>query len=182
MNKFTLNRDEVVLLVIDIQDRLARVMEYRDQVIYNNKILITAAREMDFPFLVTEQYPKGLGRTVPELLEVLEDEPVFTKVSFTAYVDEVREALRSLGRKKVLVTGMETHICVYRTVRELIEDGYQVYVIRDGVASRTKANYENGLEQMQAMGAVITNTETVAFDLLKKSGTAEFKILSAMIK
>lgn len=182
MDKYTLNREDTVLMVIDIQERLVPVMKYEDQVIDNNKILITAAKEMNFPVVATEQYPKGLGRTVPELLDLIDQENVYAKNSFTAYTDEVKEALRSLGKKKILVTGMETHVCVFQTVRDLINDGYEVFIVKDAVASRTKSNFLNGLDLMQSLGAIITNTETTVFDLLKVSGTPEFKVMSKMIK
>lgn len=182
MNKFILNREDVVLFIIDIQEKLVPVMKYKDQVINNNKILISAAREMKFPVIVTEQYPKGLGRTVPDLLDLIDEENVFAKNSFTAYIEEVKENLKSLGKEKVLVTGMETHICVFQTVRDLINDGYEVFLVKDGVASRAKSNFINGLDLMKDLGAVITNTETVVFDLLKVSGTPEFKLMSKLIK
>ncbi len=182
MDKFTLNREDTVLLVIDIQEKLVPVMKYKDQVINNNKILISAAHEMNFPVIATEQYPKGLGQTVPELLEIIDKDNIFAKNSFTAYIDEVKHALISLGKKKVLITGMETHICVFQTVRDLMDNGYQVYLVKDGVASRTKENFLNGIELIKSLGAVITNTETAVFDLLKISGTPEFKMMSKMIK
>lgn len=182
MDKFTLNREDTVLMMIDIQERLVPVMKYKDQVIDNNKILMTAAKEMKFPIIATEQYPKGLGRTVPELLDIIDEGNVYAKNSFTAYTDEVKGALESLGKKKVLVTGMETHVCVFQTVRDLINDGYSVFLVKDAVASRTKSNFTNGLDLMKSLGAVITNTETAVFDLLKVSGTPEFKVMSKMIK
>lgn len=182
MYKFTLKREDIVLMVIDIQERLVPVMEYKDQVIDNNKILIRAAKEMEFPVIATEQYPKGLGRTVSDLLDVIDEDNIYAKNSFTAYTDEVKEALKSLGKKKVLVTGMETHVCVFQTVRDLINDGYEVFLVKDAVASRSKSNFINGIDLMKSLGAVITNTETAVFDLLKASGTPEFKVLSKMIK
>jgi len=182
MDKFTLNREDTVLLVIDIQEKLVPVMKYKDQVINNNKILISAAKEMKFPVIATEQYPKGLGQTVPELFELIDNENIFAKNSFTAYTDEVKKTLMALGKKKVLITGMETHICVFQTTRDLINDGYQVYLVKDAVASRTKNNFINGIELIQSLGAVITNTETAVFDLLKISGTPEFKTMSKLIK
>ena len=182
MDKFTLDRQNTVLMVIDIQEKLLPVMKHKDQVLDNNKILITAAKEMDFPVLATEQYPKGLGRTVPDLLDLIGEDNIFAKNSFTAYTEEVKEALKSLGKKKVLITGMETHVCVFQTARDLINDGYEVFLVKDAVASRTKSNFLNGLDLMQSLGAVITNTETAVFDLLKISGTPEFKVMSKMIK
>lgn len=182
MDKYTLNREDTVLFVIDIQERLVPVMKYKDQVINNNKILLNAAKEMSFPVIATEQYPRGLGRTVSELLDLIVEENVYAKNSFTAYTNEVKETLKLLGKKKILVTGMETHVCVFQTVRDLINDGYQVFLVKDGVASRTKANYLNGLDLMKSLGATITNTETVVFDLLKVSGTPEFKTILKLIK
>ena len=182
MDKYTLHREETLLLVIDIQDRLARVMDDRDQVIRNSRILLKTAREMGFPCLVTEQYPKGLGRTAAELLEWVDQDLIFTKNSFTACTDQVKEALGRLARKKILVAGMETHVCVFQTVRDLLGDGYQVFLASDAVTSRSRFNYLNGLELIRSMGAVITNTETAVFDLLKVAGTPEFKAMSALIK
>lgn len=182
MEKYILRREDTALLIIDIQERLAAVMRKKDQVIRNTKILMKAAREMDMPILVTEQYPKGLGNTVEEIQEELVNYKKFEKNSFTAYIDEVKSALKDSGRKKILITGMETHVCVLQTARDLLLDGYQVFIVNDGVCSRTDENYENGLDLMKEMGAVITNTETAVFDLLKVSGTPEFKVLSKMIK
>ena len=182
MDRFILTREDTVLFVIDIQERLVPVMKYRDYILRNNQILITAANEMNFPVIATEQYPQGLGRTVPELLERIDETNIFVKNSFTAYTDEVKGALEKLGQRKILVTGMETHVCVFQAVRDLLGDGYQVFVVKDAVASRTKANYLNGLDLMQSLGAVITNTETAVFDLLKVSGTPEFKVMSKLIK
>ncbi|HLS54260.1 MAG TPA: hydrolase [Tissierellaceae bacterium] len=182
MEKFTLDREKTVLLVIDIQERLVPVMKYKDQVIDNTKILLHAAREMDFPVVVTEQYPKGLGSTVSEIKEDLQDAKIFAKNSFTAYIDEVKESLEDIGRKKIIITGMETHICVFQTTRDLIKAGYEVHIVKDAITSRSKENYLNGLELMKEMGAVITNTETVVFDLLKVAGTDEFRNMSKLIK
>lgn len=182
MDKYILNREDTALFIIDIQDKLVPAMKYKDEVINNSKILITAAKEMDFPIIATEQYPKGLGRTVSELLELINEKHIFPKNSFTAYTDEVKEVLKSLGRKKVIVTGMETHICVFQTTRDLIRNGYEVFLCKDAVASRTKTNYLNGLDLSQSLGAVITNTETAVYDLLKVSGTPEFKAMLKMIK
>lgn len=182
MSKFTLNRDETILIVIDIQDKLAAVMDKRDKVVANTNILVQTAKEMDIPVLVTEQYPKGIGPTVSEIEENLTDAQKFEKISFSIYVDDIKEAIDKLGRKKVILTGMETHICVLQSARDLLENGYEVFVARDGVTSRTEENFLNGLEIMKDMGAVISNTETIMYDLLKKAGTPEFKVLSKLIK
>lgn len=182
MGKYTLNKDNTILLIIDIQEKLASIMKHREGVIDNTKILITAAKEMEMPIIITEQYPKGIGPTVEEIKEVVDNVKPFEKTSFTAYTDKIKEALDATGRKKVVITGMETHICVFQTARDLIDNGYEVFIARDAVCSRTKENFLNGLELMKEAGAVISNTEAIVFDLLKVSGTPEFKVLSKLIK
>ena len=101
---------------------------------------------------------------------------------FSAYTEEIVTAIKETGGKKIIITGMEAHICVFQTVRDLLAAGYEVFVVSDAVCSRTKGNYLNALSLMSNMGAVVTNTETVLFDLLKEAGTAEFKALSPLIK
>lgn len=182
MDKFTLRQDEAVLLVIDIQERLAPVMYSGDQVIDNTNILLQTASILDFPVLVTEQYPKGLGKTVENICENLSQAKTYEKTEFSACVSELVEELKGLARKKIIITGMETHVCVFQTVRELLNLGYEVFVAEDAVSSRTEANYKNALQLMTQMGAVVTNVETIIFDLLKKAGTPEFKELSKLIK
>lgn len=182
MDKFTLNREDTLLLIIDIQERLAPAVRKEREVIENNRILIETANTFNMPVVVTEQYPKGLGATVEEIKEKLQDARIFEKVSFTACTGEVMEAIEGYGRKKIIITGMETHVCVLQTARDLLDRGYQVFLVVDGVSSRTKENYKNSLELMRDMGALISNTETIVFDLLKKAGTAEFKALSKLIK
>lgn len=182
MNKYYLDREDVCVLVIDIQDRLAPVMKYKDQVIKNTRILLQAAREMDFPVIATEQYPKGLGSTVSEIKDLLDDKYIFPKNSFTAYINEVKKVLEDLGSRKIIIVGMETHVCVYQTTRDLLKAGYHVYLVKDALASRSKDNYLNGLDLMREMGGIVTNTETLVFDLLKVSGTPEFKSMSKLIK
>jgi len=183
VDKFTLNSEDTVLMIIDIQERLVPVMKFGKKVIENTNILIAIAKELRIPIIVTEQYPKGLGVTVSDLKCNLEEGYVpYEKISFTAYTDEVAAKLDSLKRKKIIVTGMETHVCVFQTVRDLLANGYQVFVVQDAVCSREKENYKNGIFLMSNMGAIITNTETVFFDLMKKAGTPQFKKLSKLIK
>lgn len=183
MKKYTLNREDTLLFIIDIQDRLVPVMKYGEKVIKNNLILIEASKELQIPVILTEQYPRGLGSTVDEIGEKLDNKvKKFEKLSFTGYTDEVKQALEESGKKKIIITGMETHVCVLQTVRDLIDNGYEVFIVRDGVTSRKKDNFLNALELMKSMGAVIMDTETIIFDLLKTAGTPEFKVLSKLIK
>ncbi len=183
MDKFTLNGEDSALVIIDIQERLVAAMKYGQQAVENNKILLAAAAEFDIPVLVTEHYPRGLGKTAPELLANLGDNKVYEKIIFSACKkEEIATALKGLARKKLIVTGIEAHVCVLQSVRDMLAQGYYVHVVQDGVCSRTKENYKNALRQMYQMGAVVTNTETVVFDLLKEAGTPVFKKLSKLIK
>lgn len=182
MDKYVLIREEAVLLIIDIQDRLVPAMKYGEQVIRNTNTLISTAQKLGMPMIVTEQYPKGLGKTVSDVRDNLTESLTYEKTTFTGCTGDVITALKGLGRKKIIITGMETHVCVFQTVRDLLAQGYQVFVVGDAVCSRTKENYRNGLSLMSSMGAVVTNTETVFFDLMKEAGTPLFKELSKLIK
>ena len=182
LTKYELNKEDALFLVIDIQEKLANVMDQKKQILANTKILIEAGKVLDIPIIFTEQYPKGIGSTLEELKENLDNPEIHEKNSFNAYLDDIKKAIDGKKRKKIIVTGMETHICVMQTSRALIAGGYEVFIARDAVGSRSQDNYLNGLDQMKAMGASITNTEAIIFDLLKISGTPEFKVLSKMIK
>jgi nicotinamidase-related amidase len=190
MNKaLALEADRAALLIIDIQERLAAAMpdEARERAERNVAILAEAARRMDIPVVVSEQYPRGLGpttRAVAEAvaslgdrvhrLEKLEfsvcDAPAFTPI------------WNQLRREQWIVAGMEAHVCVYQSVRHLCERGATVHVPSDAVTSRTEANHRIGLDLIQRAGAIPTSTEVVVFDLLRRAGTDDFKALSKLIK
>ena len=182
MDKFTLAKEDTVLLIIDIQERLVAAMEYGEDVIDNTDILITISKDMEIPILTTEQYPKGLGSTVEKLNCNLDKDSIYEKISFTGYIEQVASNLKQLERKKVIVVGIEAHVCVLQTVRGLLADGYQVFVVADAICSRTEQNYKTALDLMRDMGAVVTGTEIVCFDLLKEAGTPLFKKISKLIK
>ena len=179
MGKYTLYHEEAVLIIIDIQERFIPVMTYAEQIITNTITLIKTAEKLKIPILVTEQYPKGLGKTVPSIQENISEATFFEKMTFSSCIPELIEHLKKLNRRKILIVGMETQVCVFQTVRDLLEMGYEVFAVSDAICSRTKPNYRNALTMMLDMGAVITNTETVFFDLLKQAGTPEFKELSS---
>jgi nicotinamidase-related amidase len=183
LDRFYLGREEAALVIVDIQDRLASVMEDRREVTANCLHLIEAARLLHMPVLVTEQYPKGLGPTVREIREALPSYRPIEKLTFDCCREApFMDAVYSLGRKKMILTGMETHICVLQTCLGLLKDGYQVHVARDAVCSRTKENFLSGIGMMRDAGAVITCTETALFQLLERAGTEEFKAISKRIK
>ena len=181
--KFVLDTEDAVLLIVDIQERLATVMKERERVVRNNLHLIELAKMIHLPVVVTEQYPKGLGRTVAELQGALPPYQPIEKTSFNCCGEPAFLAeLRKLKRKKIVLTGMETHICVLQTATGLLADGFMPHVVQDAICSRTEENWRTGLEFMRDAGAVITCTETVLFQLLKVAGTEEFKKISQRIK
>ncbi len=182
MKRFVLNAEDTVFLVVDFQERLMPAIDRADKVLHNAGLLLRLAGLIKIPVLVTEQYPQGLGVTVPEIKEVLPEHTLFEKRLFSAFIPELEKKLVELNRPKIVVTGTETHVCVFQTVRDLVTAGYEVYVVRDAVGSRFKENYENGLALMRDLGAIITNTETVIFDLLKVAQGPVFKEMSGLLK
>ena len=183
-DKFFLDRDQAVLVVIDVQEKLCRAMdeEVLGRLTANVGILQEAARELGIPQVATEQYVKGLGETLCVLKEKLSS-PALEKMTFSCCGEQpFPEKLRELGKKQVIVTGMETHVCVLQTVIELLDAGYTVHLVRDAVMSRKKENWQVGIEAAAAAGAVITSTEAALFQLLRVAGTEEFKKLSKLVR
>ncbi len=183
MERYLLSSQEAVLVIIDIQERLAGAVLKGDSVINNCSRLVELAKLFNIPIIVTEQYPKGLGRTVGELTTVL---PIFNpilKSNFSCCMESgFMDALDPLSRKSVILTGMETHICVLQTCVDLLIKGYHVHVVSDAVSSRTEDNWRSGIEYMRDAGAAICGTETVLFQVLKAAGSDEFKTISKLIK
>jgi len=183
MDKYFLTKEDTVLVVVDIQERLAAVMSERQKVIWNSLHLIEAAKVLHFPVLLTEQYPKGLGPTVPEIRDALPSYAPIEKLMFGCCGEPMfMEAIASTGKRKVILCGMETHVCVLQTCLGLIREAYTVHVVQDAICSRAKENYRIGVEFMRDVGAVITGTETVLFQLLERAGTEEFRTISKRIK
>jgi len=182
-DKYSLNKEDAVLLIIDIQERLAVVMKERDSVVKNTEHLIELAKMIKMPVVVTEQYPKGLGRTVAELRSVLPENAPVEKISFDCCGQSgFLEELKAHNKKTVIIAGMETHICVLQTCIGLLRTGVNVHLVEDAVCSRTEENRRTGIEFMRDAGAVVTCTETVLFQLLKVAGTEEFKKIAQRIK
>lgn len=182
-----LNREDALLLVVDVQERLVPAIH---QELYpvaskNMKIMIEAAGTLGLPILLTEQYPKGLGRTVPELLAALEGKEyrLVEKITFSCGRDAgFLSALSSANRRQVVIVGMETHVCVYQTSVDLIRAGYSLFVLDDAVSSRFLHNYRSGIAALRDAGATVYSTETAVFQLLKVAATPEFKKVSALIR
>ncbi|AJE04042.1 hydrolase [Geobacter pickeringii] len=184
METFFLDRNQAVLVVVDVQEKLCLAMdqEVLAQLTRNTGILLEAARELGIPVIVTEQYVKGLGCTVPELREKF-DGNAYEKMAFSCCGDQAfLNRLAELGRRQIIVTGMETHVCVLQTILELRERGYHVHLVKDAVMSRKKGNWKVGIDAAAAAGAVVTSTEAALFQLLRVAGTEEFKKLSKLVR
>lgn len=180
-----MEKEEAVLIMVDVQDLLMKQMdqEVGKKVIRNIRTLIAFAQKMSIPILMTEQYPKGLGNTVPEIKRIQGSLVPIEKVSFSCCGVEVfNHQLHQLTRKQVILTGIETHVCVLQTANDLIQKGYEVHVIADAICSRRKLDWKIGLRWMEKRGAMISTTEIIAFQLLKEAGTEEFRELSKLLK
>ena len=180
-----LRPDRSVLLVVDVQERLFPAMDsdLRDGVVRNLKLLGAAARQLNLPLIVSEQYPKGLGHTLPELKEAWSQVTPIEKVTFSCCdAPGFTEQLKATGRTQVVLAGIEAHVCVLMTGLDLLNLGYTVHVAADATCSRTRQNWQLGLDQLRQAGAVITNTESAIFQLLRRSDTEAFRTLQKMIK
>ena len=179
-----LDRDNALLLVIDVQEKLADAMPAQELAAMekNIEVLIRAAVRLGMPVIATEQYPKGLGPTVARLRGLLPDEPL-EKMEFSCGNSKLAaRKILGTGRKQAIVAGMESHVCVFQTVRDLLRGDFAVFLAQDAVISRTVANKEVGLKLCEKAGATLSSTEAVLFDLLGSSDTPEFKELSRLIK
>ena len=183
-----LARNRAALLVVDIQDKLLPAMpdDIVAELIKNTKILIESAQRLGLPVVVSQQYPRGLGLThqaVHDALASVDTVHRFDKLLFSAAATpQFAELAPKLGRDQWIVCGMETHVCVYQTARDLVARGYATHVCADAVCSRARLNWEIGLDLMRKAGAIVTSTEVCVFDLLHAAGTEEFKALSKVIK
>ena len=172
-----------VLVVIDVQERLVPAVQAPARTLRNTQTLLAAARECAVPVILTEQYPEGLGSTVPEIAAAAAGAAIIPKMHFSCMEEEgFAEAFRALGRKQAVLVGMEAHICVVQTAASLLEEGYDVFVVSDATASRTLESEQACLARMTASGAHVVTTEMVVFEWLGKAGTPAFKRLLPAIR
>ena len=172
-----------VLVVIDIQGKLSRIVHQSELMIKNTSILIQGMKALGVPVLVTEQYPQGIGRTIDEIAVLVQGDPLFEKDSFSCCgLDTFNVALQNLGRKQILLCGIETHVCVFQTAMDLVNAGYEVHLVTDAVSSRTKENRDLAIAKMQSLGVVPTGTEMALFELLKYSNAEKFRTISKLVR
>ena len=178
-----INTENTVFLMIDIQEKLVYMLKNSAEIAKNNFVMANAASILNVPVILTEQYPQGLGSIINQVKSFVDENNIFEKTSFSALnVEEVKSALEKTGRKKVVLSGIETHICVYQTARALLDAGYEVYVVKNACASRSKKDYRTALELMRDYGAKLTCVETVLFELLGSSKHPNFKEVQLLIK
>jgi nicotinamidase-related amidase len=180
-----LEAEQCALVVIDIQQKLLPPIFEKDQLVRNSQLLIRAAGILKIPALVSTQYAKGLGATVPEIADLLGGTEAIDKTLFSCFGSDVFCTLlkRLPGqRNTLLLCGMESHICVAQTALAALREGYLVHVASDAVSSRTKWNWKIGLQRMRAAGAVISSTEMIIYELMRSSSSTAFKELLPHLK
>ena len=183
--KRPLNPSHCALVVIDIQQKLLPPIFNKEQLVKNTSLLIRLAKILGMPVLLTTQYSKGLGATVPEIASLLDGTEAIDKLEFSCFgKDTFCSAVKSLPGKRntMLLCGMETHICVMQTALGALDQGYLVHVASDAVGSRAEWNWKIGLDRMRDAGCVISSTEMMMYELLRQSGTAAFKELLPFLK
>jgi nicotinamidase-related amidase len=178
-----LKREETALVMIDFQEKLFPVMQDKEMLLKNALNIIQGARALGIPVLWTEQNPKGMGATLPEIADLLKDTDPISKMSFSCCKNDLfMEKLKALNRRQILIGGIETHICVYQTTADLVKEGYDVEILADVVSSRTRENRQIGLQKTKDKGASATSVETALFELLKTAESEDFRPILKIIK
>lgn len=175
--------NNTIALIIDEQVKLMPVIHDSASVINNTRILIQGLKILEVPFLITQQYTKGMGMTVQAVFDAAGTEDYLDKRTFSCWdSEEIRGAVKASGKKQVLLAGVETHICLLQTAIDLIEDGYDVFVVENCVSSRKASDKETALKRMIQNGVQITGYESILFELMRTSTHPRFKEISKLIK
>jgi len=179
-----LDRTRAVLVVVDFQDKvMPRDAATVEQIVGNTIRFVEAARKMGLPILVTEQNPEKLGTTTERLARVIEDLPRISKMEFSCLGNaDFRAALEKTGRRQLILTGVEAHVCILQTALEAIESGYEAFVVTDAVASLSPASAEAGFRRMAQNGVQLVTTQMALFELLRAAGTDLFRELRDLLK
>jgi nicotinamidase-related amidase len=178
-----LNKKDCCLIIVDVQGKLAELMYDKDSLFKNIRILIQSAKILDVPVLWCQQVPAALGPTVPQIAELLAGSEPINKSCFSCCLsDEFSKKLKALGRKQVLLAGIETHVCIYQTALDLLAAGFDVNVVADAVSSRTLDNKQIALSRLAAEGAKITSTEMTLFEILRTADHPDFKQIAKLVK
>lgn len=182
-NPLILKKESSALLIIDLQERILPVINNIESVLDNTIKLIKGFKVLNLPIYYTEQYPKGLGQTSEKLLNELQGYSAIHKMSFSCSgAPDLFSEIKNKKLNQIVVCGVESHVCVQQTVLDLISNEFQVNVAADAVSSRRETDYKIALDRMRTVGAEITSSESVLFELLEVCGTAEFKEISKIVK
>lgn len=178
----SIRTENSALLVVDLQEKLLPRIEHHEAILAASGRLIDVARLLAIPLLVTEQYPKGLGRTDHGLREKLGEAPIVEKVRFSACVQAVTDLLNDAGRPHIAVCGVEAHVCVQQSVLDLVRLGYQPCVCVDAIGSRRRLDFDWSLRRMSDAGAILTTSESLIFEWLGEAGTDAFRRILPLVK
>ncbi|MEN2995311.1 MAG: isochorismatase family protein [Thermodesulfovibrio sp.] len=184
VERFFIMPEDSLLVVVDVQEKLVNAMkeDIVEKILKNIVTLIELCKIYQIPIIITEQYPKGLGKTLGKIKDLINDEPL-EKISFSLVAEKkFMNKIIDTKRRKIIITGMEAHVCVLQTALDLVARDYHVFVPYDAVCSRRKLDWHFGLELMKEAGVVVSSTETLVFQILKKAATAEFKRILEFIK
>jgi nicotinamidase-related amidase len=178
-----LNRDEALLLVVDIQKVMFDLCAEKEKVKSNIQALIDLADTLEMPIIFTEHHAEKLGGFDPSLIQKSTENPLLNKTEFSCMGNEViREAIKKTEKKTIILTGIESHVCIFQTGAQAIDEGYFVHAVSDAISARTLSNKTIGINRLKQAGAVITSTEMLIFELLLKAGTSDFKKMLPIIK
>jgi nicotinamidase-related amidase len=174
---------ETAAVVIDIQERLYPHIFEHEKLNHNCQILSEGLNILNIPFILTEQYSKGLGKTIPSIIECISDYNPIEKLSFSCCgSDEFKNKLEQLGKRNIVILGIEAHVCVLQTVLDLLVLGYRPCVIEDCVSSRIHHDKVIAIERMRESGAIISSFESILFELCQTAGNEQFKAISNLVK
>ncbi|MDF2544096.1 MAG: hypothetical protein K0S47_3814 [Herbinix sp.] len=179
-----IEREDTLALIIDFQERLMPAMNGADELLHNTEILIKGFQVLDVPMLVTQQYTKGLGMTIPELIETIgEDFSYYDKLSFScAENEEILKKIEESGKKIIILCGIEAHICVLQTAIDLIAKGYHVILVENCIGSRKEQDKATAIKRAMAEGILLASYESILMELTRVAGTEVFKTISKLIK
>jgi nicotinamidase-related amidase len=186
MSPLLLAADRSQLLLVDLQERLVPAMAGGADLVPRVRVLVEAAKRLNVPLTVSEQYPQGLGRVVPELGADLAGHPRFEKIAFSCLADELLSGhlagLRKQGRHQLVIAGVEAHVCVLQSALEAADRGYDAFVVADAVSSRSERSVEIAMRRMERAGIALVTTEMVLFEWLGRAGSEDFKLLSRLVR
>ena len=179
----TFNKENTVGLVIDMQEKLLPHM-YNNEEVKNNSIkIIKGLKALDIPIIFTQQYTKGLGETIPEISEIVEEFSYIEKSAFSCYREKnFLDTLNSIGKKNVVIVGIESHVCVLQTALDLTDNNFNPIIVTNAIGSRKPEDKEVSIWRMRNSGSTMTTYESILFELCKKAGTDEFKSISKLVK